>query len=194
MRLDVAVEIHADEAVQLQEARIDVAHEAGMRERHLGDDVVAEPVDAALLRELVDRVGIDAGVDRAAHQHHGMRHVRILVGLHQRDRRHHRHRRLAHRDHVHVAAEHVQHGDDVVDVVVEIEAAFRQRHHARVAPIGDVDVVIGQEGLHRAAQQRGVVARHRRHDQQFRLRPARRAREGALEMQQPAERPLPDRS
>ena len=50
MRLDVAVEIHAHEAVQLQEARIDVAHDAGMRERHLGDDVVAEPVDAALTR------------------------------------------------------------------------------------------------------------------------------------------------
>ena len=55
VRLDMAVEVHAHEAVQLQEARIDVAHEAGMRERHLGDDVVAEPVDAAVFRELVDR-------------------------------------------------------------------------------------------------------------------------------------------
>ena len=176
---------------KLQEARIDVAHEAGMRERHLGDDVVAEPVDAAIFRELVDRVGIDAGVDRPAHQHHGMRNVRILVGLHQGDRRHHRHRGLAHRDHMHVAAEHVQHGDDVIDVVVEIEAAVRHRHHARVGPFGDVDVVIGQEGFHRAAQQRRVVARHRRHDQQLRLRAARRAREGAFEMQKPAERTLP---
>jgi hypothetical protein len=33
--------------------------------------------------------------------------------------------------------------------------------------------VIGQEGLHRAAQQRRIVARHRRHDQHFRLRAAR---------------------
>ena len=49
MRLDVAIEVHAHEAVQLQEARIDVAHEAGMRERHLGDDVAAEPVEAARL-------------------------------------------------------------------------------------------------------------------------------------------------
>ncbi len=54
VRVDVAVEIHADEAVELQEARIDVAHHAGMRERHLGDDVAAEPFDAALLGELVD--------------------------------------------------------------------------------------------------------------------------------------------
>ena len=52
--------------------------------------------------------------------------------------------------------------------------------------------MIGQERLHRAAQQRRIVARHRRYDQQLRLRPARRALEGALEMQEPAERPLPD--
>ena len=121
-----------------------------------------------------------------------MRNVRILVGLHQRDGGQHRHRGLADRDHMHVAAEHVQHGDDVVDVVVEIEAAFRHRHRAGVAPIGDVDVVVGQKRFHRAAQQRGVMARHRRDDQQFRLRPARHVRKGALEMQQPAERPLPD--
>ena len=90
---------------ELQEARIDVAHEARMRERHLGDDVAAEPVDAALLGQRVDRGRIDAGVDRAAHQHHGVRHVGIVVRLHQRDRRQHRHRRLAHRDDMRVAAE-----------------------------------------------------------------------------------------
>ena len=50
MRLEMAVEVHAHEAVQLEKARIDVAHEARMRERHLGDDVVAEPVDAARSR------------------------------------------------------------------------------------------------------------------------------------------------
>ena len=58
VRLDVAVEIHADEAVELQEARIDVAHEAGIGKRHLGDDVVAEPVGAALLGEPVHAVGL----------------------------------------------------------------------------------------------------------------------------------------
>ena len=35
MRLDVAIEVHGHEAGELQEARIDVAHEARMRERHL---------------------------------------------------------------------------------------------------------------------------------------------------------------
>ena len=146
-----------------------------------------------VLGELVDAVGIDARVDRPAHQDHGLRHVRILVGFHQRDGGQHRHRRLAHRDHMRIAAEHVQDGNHVVDIIVEIEAALRHRHRAGVAPVGDVDVVIGQEGLDGAAQQRRVMARHRRDDQQLRLRPARRAREGALEMQQPAERPLPHR-
>ena len=193
MRLDVAFEVHADEAVELQEARIDVAHEARIGKRHLGDDVAAEPVDAALFGELVHGGRIDARIDRAAHQDHRHRHVGIVVGFHQRDRGHHRHRRLAHRDDVGVAAERVQDRDHVVDVIVEIEAAFRQRHHARVDPIGDVDVVVGQERLDRAAQQRGEVARHRRDDQQPRLRPARRVLEHALEMKEPAERPLPHR-
>ena len=128
----------------------------------------------------------------SAHQHHGMGNVGVLVGFHQRNRRHHRHRRLAHRDHMRVAAQQMQHGDDVVDVVIEIEATLRERHHARVDPFGHVDVVIGQKSFDRAAQQRRVMARHRRHDQQLGLRPPRHVAEGALEMQQPAERALPD--
>ena len=61
-----------------------------------------------------------------------VRHIGIVVGLHQRDRGKHRHRRLANGDHVDVAAERMQHRDHVVDIVVEIEPAFRQRHRARV--------------------------------------------------------------
>src|SRR5262249_18343366 len=59
-------------------------------------------------------------------------------------------------------------------------------------PFGDVHIVIGQECLNSPAQQRWVVARHRRNDQQFWLRPPRRPRKGALEMQEPAERTLPN--
>ena len=170
---------------------IDVAHHAGMRERHFGDDVVAEPVYAAPLGKLVDFVGVDARVDRSAHQHHRARHIGIVIRFHQRNGSHDRHRGLAHGNDVHVAIERVQYGYDVVDVGIEIEAPFRMRHHAGVDPFGDVDVVIGQECLDRAAQQRRIVARHRRDDQQLRLRAARRTRERALEMQQPAERTLP---
>ena len=42
----------------------------GMGQRHIGDDVAAEPVDAALLGELVDDGRVDAGVDRAAGERH----------------------------------------------------------------------------------------------------------------------------
>ena len=122
-----------------------------MWERHLGDDVAAEPVKAARFGQFIDRIRIDARVDRPAHQHHGMRNVRILGRLHPRNRRHHRHRRLAYRDHMHVAAEQMQHGNDVIDVVVEVEAAFAERYRARIDPFGDVDVVIGQKRLDRAA-------------------------------------------
>ena len=41
--------------------------------------------------------------------------------------------------------------------VVEVEAAFPDRHHPRVGPVGDVDVAVRQHRLYRPAQQRGVV-------------------------------------
>ena len=56
-----------------------------------------------------------------------------------------------------------------IDMVVEVEAAIEQRHVARVDPVGDVDIVIGQQGLDRAAQQRGEMAGQRRHHQHARL-------------------------
>ena len=192
MRLDMAVEIHADEAVELQKAGIDVAHEAGIRKRYLGDDAVAEPVDAAFFGERIHGGRIDSRVDRPAHQGDGSRHVGIAVRFHERDRGHHRDRRLAHRDHVSAAAERVQDLDHVIDVIVEIESSLRQRDHAGVHPIGEVDVVVGQKRLDRAAQERCVVAGQRRDDQEPRLRTPRLVLEDALEMNELAKRPLPD--
>ena len=74
--------------------------------------------------------------------------------------------------------------DDVIDEVVEVEAAHGQRHVARVDPVGDVEIVLRQHRLDGAAQQRRVVARHRRDQQHLRvvaLAPAmaRRARSAA---------------
>ncbi|GCC43279.1 hypothetical protein chiPu_0027567, partial [Chiloscyllium punctatum] len=194
VRVHVPIQIHADEAVELQEARIDVAHHARMRERHLGDDIVAEPIDAALRRQIIDSGRIAPCIDRAAHQRHRQRHERVVVGFHHGNGCHNRHRRLAHRDDVHVAAERVQHLDHVVDVIVEIEPPFGERHHARIGPVGDVDLMGRQERLDRAAQQRRIVAGHRRHDQHTRVRRAQRARQLAVEMQQAAERLFPDRA
>jgi hypothetical protein len=153
VRIEMPVEVHADEAVELQKARIDFAHHARMRERHLGDDVAAEPVDAAVLGQLVDggrvaRVSIGPPIRSSNAAHTGSRSASIRAtaastgtdGWHTRQ--------------MTIAAERMQDRDDVVDVVVEIEAAFGERHHARVHPVGDVDVMVRQERFDGAAQQR----------------------------------------
>jgi len=70
----------------------------------------------------------------------------------------HRHRRLAHRDDVHLRPEERNELAHVIDVIVEVKRAVEQRYHARVHPVGYVDVVIVQQRAHRVAQQRGVVA------------------------------------
>ena len=74
--------------------------------------------------------------------------------------------------------------DEVVDVVVEPEGTGFERHVARVVPVGDVDVVVRQQRANGVAQQRGEVARQRRHDQHARLRDV----DVLLEPQQGAER------
>ncbi len=80
--------------------------------------------------------------------------------------------RLADRKHMRplarLGADQLQEFDEIIDIIVEIEAAVRQRHQLRVAPIGDVDVVVRQQPLDRAAQQGCIVARHRRDDEQRR--------------------------
>ena len=73
------------------------------------------------------------------------------------------------RQNVRAGADMFEELDQIIDIVVQIERAFAQRHHLRVPPIGDVDVMPRQHPLHGAAQQRGVVPRHRRYDQQSRL-------------------------
>ena len=53
--------------------------------------------------------------------------------------------------------------------VVEVEAAIAQRHIARVMPVGDIDVVLGQQNANRIAQQGREMAGHRRNHQHRRL-------------------------
>ena len=105
VRLDVPVEIHAHETVELQKSRIDVSHETGIWKRHLGDDVAPKPVRAASFCQRIDDGGVDAGVNGTTHQHHGMRHIGIAGCFHAGDRGEHRDGRLTDRKHVHVAAE-----------------------------------------------------------------------------------------
>ena len=128
--------------------------------------------------------------DRAAHHGDGAGQGRVVSRLHQRHRRQHRHGGLAHRHHVQVGPERPEHLHDVVDVIIEIEAPGRDRHHAGVGPVGDEDLVVRQESLDGAAQQRRVMARHRRHDQHLGLVLA--AGRGAVEGEEPAERLRPN--
>ncbi len=71
----------------------------------------------------------------------------------------------------------------MVDVVLEVEWAGAQGHVPRVVPVGEVDVVIGEQRLYGPAEQRGEVARQGGHHQHLRL--ARRL--GLAEAQQRAE-------
>ena len=57
----------------------------------------------------------------------------------------------------------------VVHIVVEVEFTFAQWDQAGVLPVRDVDLVVFEHGFDGVAQQGGVVARQRRHDQHHRL-------------------------
>jgi len=70
---------------------------------------------------------------------------------------------LAHPDDMHARAKYLQKGGDVIDKLVEAELAMPQADVARVAPVGDIDVMVGENRLRSAAQQGCKVPRHRRH-------------------------------
>ena len=113
---DVAVEIHAHEAAELKEARIDEPHHAGIGPRHLGDDVVANQLRLRPLANSFTAVGFTRASMGPA--------IRIIergtagsfIALHQRHGGEHRHGRLADRHDVHVAPEESNKINDVVDV------------------------------------------------------------------------------
>ena len=66
-------------------------------------------------------------------------------------------------------ADLLEEADQVADVVLDAEAAGLDGHVAGVVPVGDVDVVVAEQHLDRAAQQRREMAGERRGDQHARL-------------------------
>ncbi len=54
-------------------------------------------------------------------------------------------------------ADRLQELHQVGDVVVEAEPAGAERHVAGIVPVGDVDVVVGEQRAHRAAQERAEM-------------------------------------
>ncbi len=163
---------------------IDAAKRAGIARRHRGDDGPLEPVERVRLGKPVDRGRVDAGVDRAAHQDHRGGLARVVPGGQQRHRRQHRNRWLAYRHHMDARPEQPDKADHQLDEIVEIEPAVEQRNVARVDPVGQIDVVIGEQGFDGAAQQGREMPGKRRHDQHGRLVAGRIL----AEMQQVAER------
>ena len=85
---------------------------------------------------------------------------------------------------MHVGPEVAAEGDDIVDVVVEVEIAVGERHFAGIGPVGDKDVVLGQQRLDRTAQQGGEVTAHWRHHQNLGVAP----RRVTMEVEKVAER------
>ena len=104
-----------------------------------------------------------------------------------RDRREHRHARLADGHDVRARSEHLQELDDVVDDLVQPERAVLEADVAGVVPVGDVDVVVGQQRADGVGEQGREVPGQRGDEQHARLR--RRAVGQVLgEAQQRAER------
>ena len=66
-------------------------------------------------------------------------------------------------------SDHFEKLDQVLDVIVEAEAPGRNRRIARIVPVGDVDVMLGQHGFDGVAQQRREVTRERRDQEHARL-------------------------
>jgi hypothetical protein len=163
----VPVRVHRHKARVLQEARVHTPASAGEVVWHAVDHIVFKPLIAAVHGQVVHGRGRSARVNGAAHHGHGQRGGFTAAG-HQRHRCQHRHRGLAHADDVAVAVHALQVANEllhVVDVVIQVEFAFGQRHQAGVFPVGDVDLVVLEHGAHGVAQQRGVVPGKRRHHQ-----------------------------
>ncbi len=161
----MALEIHVDEAGQLQEARIDPAHGARIHRRHGLDQIIPEPLIGAFLGQLVRHGRRFARIDGRPHESHGGGACGILVLSHQGDGGQGRRAGLTHRDHVRVRAQRRDHLAHIEHIVIKIETALGDRNLARIHPVGDVHFMVRQEGFDRAAQQRGVVTGHRGHDQ-----------------------------
>lgn len=51
--------------------------------------------------------------------------------------------------------------DEIEGVILDVEFACGNRDIPRVVPIGHIDFAIGDEGFHRGAEERRVMARHR---------------------------------
>src|SRR3984893_13456276 len=170
---DVALKIHAHKSGKLHKSRVDAPQGAGIAQRYNTDKLALEPPDRSARRQPIDLGRVAPGIDRAGHQCHTARLRRIGILRHYCHGCEHRDARLAHPNNMGTRPEYLEKRDDVIDKVVEVERTMLQPDISRIVPVGDVDVVIGEEYLSSAAQQGGEMPRHRRYQQNARLRPRR---------------------
>ena len=162
-------QVHGHEGRQLQKAGIDPAMRSGVAARHSGDQVPLEPLRGMFVGQDIDLGGIDGGIHRPRHQDQAFGRGGMVVFGHQRRSRQHGRAGLAYRHAVRARTDMPEKRDQVIDILVGAEAAFGQRHVAAAFPVGDIDVVIGQQGLGGAPQQGGEMPRHRGRQQHSRL-------------------------
>src|SRR6266446_7562287 len=170
---DVALEIHAHKSGKLHKSRVDTPQGAGIAERYNTDQLALEPPDRSARRQPINLSRVDSGIDRAGHQCHTAWLRRIGILRHYCHSCEHRDARLADPDDMGPRPQDLQKSDDVIDKVVELERTVLQADISGIVPVGDVDVVIGEEHLRSAAQQSGEMPRHRRYQENARLRPRR---------------------
>ena len=171
--IDVAVDVHREEARELQEAGVDPAHEARGSARARGRRRCSRTSRAGAGGELVRLLRVAGGVHRRAHQHQRRRPLRVArpspsgsrppspgcrAGRPPSPRCARRPARGARSSRSGSRCSRRGRSSPSAD-----------RHLAGVEPVGDVDVVVGQHVADGAAQQRGVVAGHRRDDQHLRV-------------------------
>jgi hypothetical protein len=146
-----------------------VPKSAGIAHRHGRGEHPLEPSDVAFVGQLIDLGRIEPAIDRPGHQSHAAR-LRSIAGLrHDGHRRENGNAGLADREHVRARSEQFKILDQVFDVLLHAEAAHGNRHIARIVPIGNEHVVLGQQSAHRRPQQRCEMPGERRDHENPRL-------------------------
>ncbi len=182
--LPVPLTIHRDEGLQLQQARIDQPPGTAILEADALDHRLFQLAHRDPAAKVGHVGGGGIGVDRPADQRQGAG-LRLGLLLGQiGGRGEGQGGRLADRDHVDVGAQELHEVHEVERVILDIELAFADRDVAGIVPVGHIDFAIGQKAGNGRAQQRGIVSRHRRH-QEHAARFGRAA--GGLEVDQVAE-------
>ena len=161
----VGICIHRDEARKLLQARIHHAARTGILEADPLQNVLLQlphghpPAEVGDLRR--SRIRVDRPADQ--HQRVGLC-IRLFAGQ-IGCRREGQWRRLTDRNDMGIGAQMADEVHEVQRVILDVELAFRHRDVARIVPVSDIDLTIGQERHDGGAQERRVVPRHRCYEQ-----------------------------